>query len=70
MQVYTIDRFEGRVAVMENETREFTEIPKSLLPENAQEGDKVAYQKGSYILVNSDNERKRIRDKMNRLFEE
>ena len=60
-----IDRFEGKYAVIELENGSFENMPRTLLPANAKEGD--------YIIISIDNnataERaKRIEGKMNRLF--
>ncbi|MCL1788789.1 MAG: DUF3006 domain-containing protein [Oscillospiraceae bacterium] len=46
-----IERFEGGIAVLEEVSNgKITEIDRSLLPENAGEGDVVNFQNGSYII--------------------
>ena len=60
-----IDRFEGNYAVIELENGSFENMPRTLLPANAKEGD--------CIIISIDNnttaERaKRIENKMNKLF--
>lgn len=68
--MYTLDRFEGNFAVLENRsTKEMTDIPISNIPFNAKEGDILKLSNGSYVIdyeetsIVSD----RIRDKMDNL---
>mgnify|MGYP004512144713 CR=1 FL=1 len=68
--MYTLDRFEGNFAVLENRnTKEMTDIPISNIPSNAKEGDILKLSNGSYVIdyeetsIVSD----RIRDKMDNL---
>ena len=68
--MYTLDRFEGTFAVLENRnTKEMTDIPISNIPSNAKEGDILKLSNGSYVIdyeetsIVSD----RIRDKMDNL---
>jgi hypothetical protein len=72
MNKLIIDRFEGSFAVCEREDKTMVTIPKDKLPNNCKEGD--------YLIINPDGtyqvdsaatleRKKRIRDKMNRLFE-
>lgn len=49
--MYTLDRFEGNFAVLENRnTKEMTDIPISNIPSNAKEGDILKLSNGSYIV--------------------
>lgn len=62
---FTIDRFEGDFAVVELEDKEMVDLPLSLLPENAKEGDILN------ITIDNDateRRRKRIQDKFDSLF--
>lgn len=68
--MYTLDRFEGNFAVLENRnTKEMTDIPISNIPFNAKEGDILKLSNGSYVIdyeetsIVSD----RIRNKMDNL---
>lgn len=68
--MYTLDRFEGNFAVLENRnTKEMTDIPISNIPSNAKEGDILKLSNGSYVIdyeetsIVSD----RIRNKMDNL---
>ena len=53
-----IDRFENDTAVVEN-GEEMTDIPRSLLPENAREGDVIIKSGGGYIIDNASTEKRR-----------
>ena len=49
--MYTLDRFEGNFAVLENRnTKEMTDIPISNIPSNAKEGDILKLSNGSYVV--------------------
>ena len=68
--MYTLDRFEGDFAILENRnTKKMTDIPISNIPSNAKEGDILKLSSGSYVIdyketnIVSD----RIRDKMDNL---
>lgn len=68
--MYTLDRFEGNFAVLENRnTKEITDIPISNIPFDAKEGDILKLFNGSYVIdyeetsIVSD----RIRNKMDNL---
>ncbi len=68
--MYTLDRFEGDFAILENRsTKKMTDIPISNIPSNAKEGDILKLSNGSYVIdyeetsIVSD----RIRDKMDNL---
>lgn len=68
--MYTLDRFAGNFAILENRgTKKMTDIPISNIPSNAKEGDILKLSNGSYVInyeetsIVSD----RIRDKMDNL---
>ena len=68
--MYTLDRFEGDFAILENRsTKKMTDIPISNIPSNAKEGDILKLSNGSYVIdyeetsIVSD----RIRNKMDNL---
>jgi hypothetical protein len=66
-----IDRFEGDFAVCEVENGETVNIPRSELPSSAREGDcLIAVVEGVYAIDADETarRRKRIREKMSRLF--
>jgi hypothetical protein len=66
--MFIIDRFEDKWAIIEF-NREFFQIPKSLLPENAKEGDILSFKIA--IAKKETMARKKAIDKMaNSLFEE
>lgn len=44
-----IDRFEGDIAVLENDDGNMQNVSRALLPENACEGDILVYSEGVYI---------------------
>lgn len=72
MKKLIIDRFEGNYAVCEREDKTTVNIPKYKLPLDCCEGECLIldgdgmYQKDTEATKNRD---KRIKDKMNRLFE-
>jgi len=62
---YVIDRFEGNVAICENDDLHRIEIEKTLLPNGAKEGSTIIIGEDSTIILFDDVERKqRIADKM------
>lgn len=67
---FIIDRFEGEIAVLEDENSNFTEIKKSLLPDNAKEGDCVVLKDGKYTInkETTANLKEEIDDLMDDLF--
>ena len=71
IEEYSVDRFEGEYAVLENrETNEIKHIKKDMLPENIKEGSILQYVNGKYV-YNEDltkEETNRIQDKMNKLW--
>lgn len=72
MKKFIIDRFEGNYAVCELEDKSFLSIPKYKLPLDCRAGDCLLqdaddmYQKD---IETKTTKEKKIRDKMNRLFE-
>ena len=49
--IYTLDRFEGNFAILENRTtKKMTDIPISNIPSNAKEGDILKLSNGSYVI--------------------
>lgn len=67
---YMIDRFEGKMAVLERENRTFIDVPREKLPSMAEEGSKICEKNGVYTLVDNTAQRERIKKKMESLFEE
>ena len=69
---YTVDRFEGDIAVCEDrDTMEMINISKSELPSDIKEGSIVKYKDGNYSLDVEEQKRieERIKEKMNNLWE-
>lgn len=68
--MYTLDRFEGSFAVLENRnSKKMIDIPISDIPSNAKEGDILKLSNGSYIVDHEEtkNASARIRQKMDNL---
>ncbi len=68
--IFTLDRFEGDFAVLENRnTKEMTDIPISNIPSNAKEGDILKLSNGSYVIDYEETRAvsDRIREKMDSL---
>ena len=68
--MYTLDRFEGNFAVLENRTtKELTDIPISNIPSNAKEGDILKLSNGSYVVDYEETRTvsDKIREKMDNL---
>ena len=68
--MYTLDRFEGNFAVLENRTtKELTDIPISNIPSNAKEGDILKFSNGSYVVDYEETRTvsDKIREKMDNL---
>lgn len=61
----TIDRFEGNVAVCEMDDGKFGNLPKEFLPKGAKEGSKISIE---LDLKTEEEDRERIKGKMNNLF--
>ncbi|TCU77300.1 DUF3006 family protein [Tissierella praeacuta] len=62
---FTIDRFEGELAIVELENREIIEIPKVILPIDAKEGDIIII---SLDEKETQDRKKRIQEKFESLF--
>jgi hypothetical protein len=65
---YTIDRFEGKYAVLESDERKIYNVPKSKLPPKAKEGD-VFYIKGNSYIFDKKETRRRWSE-INNLFQD
>ncbi|MCI7085823.1 MAG: DUF3006 domain-containing protein [bacterium] len=67
---YIIDRFEGDTAVLEDENKEFLNVPKSILPENSNESDCLVFEDGKYIIDEETTKelKEEISDLMDELF--
>ena len=69
----TIDRFEGDWAVVELEGREFVDISIDLLPPDAKEGSVILIDGDGKVIASAketDEQRERINELMDRLFED
>lgn len=64
---FIIDRFEGDYAVVELENKEMIDIPRTILPVGAKEGDIINI---SIQETETEKQKKRIQDKFNSLFSE
>lgn len=62
-----IDRFEGKIAVVESEDRKMVNIERSLLPPEAQVGD-VIHEENGVIQVDAE-ETKRRKEEITKLTE-
>lgn len=69
---WIVDRFEEDFAVLTNDKKETVSVKKTVLPEDASEGNTLWLENGVYIKDNVDTERRqrRIKRKMDRLFKE
>ena len=70
-KVYTIDRFEGDLAVCEDrETKEMINIKRKDLPEDSREGSILKLKNGKFELDLEEEEKveKRIKEKMDNLW--
>lgn len=71
IEEYSIDRFEGEYAVLENRnTNEMKPIKRDMLPSNIKEGSILQYVNGKYMYNEelTKEETKRIQDRMNKLW--
>ena len=71
IEEFSIDRFEGNIAIIENrKNQNKIEIEKEKLPKQVKEGDIIKKINGKYILDSEKtiNEKNRIKDKMNDLW--
>lgn len=67
MMKLTVDRFEGIFAVCELEDGKLVNIPKEALPEEASEGSRLIIEVDT---KGTDEDRERIKKKMNGLFKD
>ena len=67
---YTIDRFEGEFAVLEDENRNMIDVPKALLPEEAKEGDVLILSNDLYLVDQEETMRRRqdVQKRLERLL--
>ena len=71
IEEYSVDRFEGEYAVLENrKTNEIKNVKKDTLPENIEEGSILQYVNGKYTLneERTIEENNRIKDRMKNLW--
>ena len=58
--IYIIDRFEGDIAVCENEDRECVDIHRKHLPENSREGSAIDIDDSGKIVLLSEIDRQKF----------
>lgn len=71
IEEYSVDRFEGEYAVLENrKTNEIKHVKKDMLPENIREGSILQYVNGKYTYNKglTKEETNKIQDRMNKLW--
>lgn len=71
IEEYSVDRFEGEYAVLENrKTNKTKNVKRDMLPENIKEGSILQYINGKYTYKEelTKQETNRIQDKMNKLW--
>lgn len=71
IEEYSVDRFEGEYAVLENrKTNEIKNVKRDMLPENIKEGSILQYVNGKYTYNEelTKEETNRIQEKMNKLW--
>ena len=71
IEEYSVDRFEGEYAILENrKTNEIKNVKRDMLPENIKEGSILQYVNGKYTYneERTQEEVNRIQDKMNKLW--
>lgn len=68
---YIIDRFEGAIAICEDDEKNTISIPKYKLPLDAKEGDYIIEDKGFFQIDNVTTKERRnsLKERMSRLFE-
>ena len=59
MMFWSIDRFEGAFAVVEDDQRKTRQIERTLLPPEAKEGDVLKMSDGRYEIDREETERRR-----------
>ena len=71
-RMFSIDRFEGELAVLEQEDGRLLHVLRSFLPDTAREGDRIAYQNGAWTILQSETEQLRdeLFDLQESLFDE
>ena len=72
MKKFIIDRFEGSYAICETEDKSMVKVPKYKLPLDCREGDCLIQDTDEMYredIEAKSTKEKKIRDKMNRLFE-
>lgn len=65
---YIIDRFEGKFAVLEDDNCKFVNVEKSLIPQNAVEGDVLKKIGEKYIVSKA--ETKELKEEIDSLCDE
>ncbi len=73
IEEFSVDRFEGDIAVLENrKTGKIEEIEKNKLPNGIKEGDILQKIKGKYNIdkVKTQEVKNNIKDKMNKIWEQ
>ncbi len=71
IEEYSVDRFEGEYAILENrKTNEIKNVKRDMLPENIKEGSILQYVNGKYTYNEelTKEETNRIQEKMNKLW--
>ena len=71
IEEYSVDRFEGEYAVLENrKTNELKQVKRDMLPTNIKEGSILQCVNGKYMYNEelTKEETKRIQDRMNKLW--
>ena len=71
MVLFSIDRFEGNIAICENlSTNEFCDIPKKLLPKNCKTGSIIKFENNKYSLDEKTTKSKQsqVKSMVNQLF--
>ena len=71
IEEYSVDRFEGEYAILENrKTNEIKHVKNDMLPENIKEGSILQYVNGKYTYNEelTKEETNRIQEKMNKLW--
>ena len=71
MKLFTVDRIEGDIAVLECENGDYVNIELKNLPKNIKEGDVLNFENGSCFLDESETKARseKIKKMMESLFE-
>lgn len=69
--MYTIDRFEGNYAVIEDSNQQIIKVEKSIIPKEAKEGDCLRKKANVYVIdIEATKQRtEKVRGLMSELFE-